>query len=464
MSNALRYAEFLRKTERIDLALKRFVVGKLGRDHKHFDKLMQRLEKMAPDIYKKIHEGVVLGSRLALDGDNAEWIKDFGWQIAKDIENIYQCDAGFSGKEVPKPFTVYIWGEKRVEDVSAPHKAIQSQLAEKYGGKRVWTFGHDNRICTCQLTESAAKALAKDKYVRKVVEEPIATIMYGDYAPVPPYNAAAENIDWGTSLLNPSYAWAKGIKGAGIKVCVIDTGIDAIHTDLYERYKGGYNFVAGTDNPTDDHGHGTACAGIICASEGSGYVGLAPEADLYVCKVLNAKGGGSLDVIAAGVDWARTNGMDVISLSLGASGAACTGILADAILNAWGAGLIIVVSAGNDGENCPGDDCVAMPGNCTASIGVAAMDVYGNPSLFSSRGPEIELTAPGEGITSARAGGFDMYNDGGLHFVGDSWQWWNGTSASCPQVAGAAVLIKCWYPDATNLQIRQWLRDNAVDV
>jgi len=212
--------------------------------------------------------------------------------------------------------------------------------------------------------------------------------------------------------------------------------------------------------------HGTYCCGIVAGADNSmGYKGIAPECDLYAGKALNAKGSGSFADIAACVDWCRVNEMDIVSMSLGGD-AVCSGVLADAINLAWTAGLVIIAAAGNNG---PALDSVTMPGNCTAAIAVSAVDKDEFFAGFSSQGPEVEIAAPGEGITSAWLVGHDMYGDidpevAGDHIVGTSWYWANGTSASCPHVAGAAVLIKCWYPDATNYEIRSWLRDNAKDL
>jgi len=464
-SNAFEYAEFLRKIERIDSKLKRFVIGKFGRYGGNFyGQFMERLRQNDPNKYRKIHDFAKIGSTLSLTGKDVSLIKSFMWEFGKDIENKYLCEQGFIDKEIPKTYAVYVWGEKAVGDVSKPHKTLQNQLAEDYGGKRKWTFGFDNRICVCNLTPSEAKRLAKNKYVEKVIEEPSVSILYGEYAPYPVYVPGGENVDWGVTTINVAPAWSKNIKGQGVKICIIDTGIDYDHVDLIDRYKGGYNFLVGSIYPKDDHGHGTACAGIACASDtGVGYIGVAPEADLYACKVLDAKGSGSLTDVAAGVDWCRVNGIDVISMSLGIVDYACSGTLATACSNAWGAGLVIVAAAGNDGGNCPDNNCINMPGNCSSCIAVGSIDLYGAVSGFSSRGPEIEIVTPGEGITSAKAAGLDMYGNG-LHIVGGNWIWWNGTSAATPHAAGAAALIKCWYPEATNLQIRTWLAENASDI
>jgi subtilisin family serine protease len=472
-----KYRTFLKGIGRIDPSLRRFILERVGQDGKIFKRLMHGIQLQYPEQYTKLIQAADtahLFPKKMLEKRKGEpcSIKRFRedlWKICEGIENIYSCKQGFAGTEAPRTYTVYLFNEKKVTgDVDKDMVARANDIAYAYHGKRKWTFGHDNRIFSCLMTPSGAQRMAKDSRIYKVVEEPLATILYGEYAPYPAYTPGTDNIDWGVSQINTSFAWAKGIKGAGVKVCIIDTGIEATHVDLIDRYVGGHNFVAGDDKPWDDHGHGTHCAAIACASEGGvGYTGVAPEADVYACKVLNSKGSGSFSDIAAGIDWGRVNEMDVLSLSLGASDYACQGATMDAINNAWAAGLLVVVAAGNDGhlESCDDNDCVNFPGNCSASMCVGAIEMNEYCSEFSSRGPELEFAAPGEGITAAKPEGYNMYGaDDTDHLVGTSWLWANGTSMACPHVAGACALVKCWFPDATNVQIRQWLRDNAKDL
>ena len=446
----MKYKNFL---SRLKPEQRKFVLERLGRKEQDFVLMMQRLRQHNPTLFKQIWMSV---KRSKID------LSD----MFQSVQDVYSCEEGIVEGEVQRTYTVYLKGPKIVGDVSKALVAQADELSQMVKGKRKWTFGHDNRIFTCNLTPAAAKLLSRNRHIEKVVEEKMATIVYGEYAPYPAYSAGVENTDWGVSKVNPTYAWAKNIKGQGVKVCVVDTGIDKNHVDLIHCYKGGYNFITSTDDPVDDHMHGTYCCGIVAGADNNmGYKGIAHECDLYACKVLNSKGSGSFGDIAAAVDWCRVNGMDIVSMSLGGA-VQCTGILADAINVAWTAGLVIVAASGNDG---PDEDTVTMPGNCGAAIAVGSIDKDEFISGFSSRGPEMEIAAPGEGITAAWLVGHDFYGDMypdqvGVHIVGTSWYWANGTSAACPHVAGAAALIKCWYPDATNYDIRGYLRDNAKDL
>jgi len=317
------------------------------------------------------------------------------------------------------------------------------------------------------LEEAAIEELRRSPLVDQVVINPIARILSNE---IPAYNPSAVNTDWGVERMRAYFngatqgAWPRGNYGEGIKVCVIDTGIHKEHEAFWKDgvciYKGGHNFVSSGDNPADDHDHGTYCCSIVAGQHNGilgGYRGLAPNIELYACKALDAKGSGSLTNVAAAVDWARTNGMDVISMSLG--GSAGASVLETACNNAWYAGLIILAAAGNSG---PLPNTVNWPGVYQSCMAVAAIDYNEDIASFSSRGPQVEISAPGRYITGAWAGfTYDTYVVAGSN---DRYMCASGTSAACPHVAAGAALIKSWYRVATNTQIRQWLRDYARDI
>ena len=464
----IEYDKFLVAAHKTDAHLAKFIEEKLPRDQ--FLQAVRITKKVKPGLFRRI-QGCVEAAEAGHEErirtaktKGAHFFKQEFWSVAQEFYKTYSCEAGFTAdKSVRKTVTISIRGDRPKKAWSPELLHLQDKLVNKVDSERKWTFSFDNRTFIANLNQEEIDILRKDNSVYRIVEEPEAHILWGEYAPYPAYTPGAENTDWGVSKINASYAWAKGFKGQGVKVAVIDSGIDYNHVDLVDRYKGGYNFVAVNDNPMDDHMHGTHCCGIVGASDnGLGYKGVAPEVDLYAVKVLNAKGSGSFGDIAAGIDWCVINGMDIISMSLGGV-AACSGATEAACINAWNYGLVVVAAAGNEGENCPEEGCVIMPGNCTAVIAVGSIDKDEYRSLYSSYGPEVELTAPGEGITSCWLVGHDPYGDG-LNIVGDYWFSASGTSMACPHVAGACALIKSWYPDATNYEIRQWLRDNAVDL
>jgi subtilisin len=140
------------------------------------------------------------------------------------------------------------------------------------------------------------------------------------------YRAAADPLlgdeyenSWGVQHILADAAHASGNRGTGVKVAILDTGIDYGHEDLDGNYRGGHDFVFDDDDPFDDsfNSHGTHVAGIVAAEEnGVGVVGVAPEVDLFAIKVLDGAGFGTQDWIIAGIDWAVRNGIEIINLSI----------------------------------------------------------------------------------------------------------------------------------------------------
>lgn len=253
----------------------------------------------------------------------------------------------------------------------------------------------------------------------------------------------AETIPAGVSQIKAPAAWDSS-RGKGINVAVLDTGIDFNHPDLKPNFKGGISFVPG-EALLDGHGHGTHCSGTICAAiNGAGVVGVAPAASLYGVKVLSNSGSGNWSWLIAGIDWCIKNQMRVLSMSLG-GGAAPAAL--EAMCNAaFNKGLLLVAAAGNSG---PGMGTVGFPAKYQSVIAVSAIDSANAIAGFSSRGPEVELAAPGVNVLSTIPGG--------------GYGTMSGTSMACPHVSGAAVLAWGGHRYANNITIRRllaWTSDN----
>ncbi|MBI2387046.1 MAG: S8 family peptidase [Elusimicrobia bacterium] len=226
---------------------------------------------------------------------------------------------------------------------------------------------------------------------------------------------------WGINRVHAPAAWPL-TEGKGVKVAVIDTGIDAGHPELSGSVDGGYSAITKTENPADyqdDNGHGSHVAGTIAAKkDGKGVVGVAPKARLYAVKVLDADGSGNLSDVIDGIVWAAKNKMDVANMSLGAP--VDSEAMKRAVRFARGSGVVIVAAAGNSGGS------VGFPGAYEDTIAVAASDSNDKLAGFSSRGPEVDFIAPGVDVLSAKmGGGFASYS---------------GTSMAAPHVAGLAAL------------------------
>lgn len=454
------YTAFLRSIKSINPELFKHIVQDAKLSHRHFHAMMNELRLKQPAVLRQVKRIIRAGDKFKSD-QTKEILRRQANDLMAWIEKHYSCSKGIVTTAITRPVTVRLKIDRPV--IGLPKEIMRQShyLAKEYGGKRKWTFGFDNRAFVSDLTPDAIAEMRKNPLVESVEEGPEARIMSNE---IPDYNPAAVNTDWGVDRVHPTYAWAKSLYGNGIKVAVIDTGIKSSHECFWKDgvcvYKGGYNFVAGNDDPEDDHDHGTYCCGIVAAQHNEivgSYKGIAPGIELYAVKVLDAKGSGSFDNVTAGIDWARTNGMDVISLSLG--GTASLDILQQACDAAWYSGILILAAAGNEG---PGDNTVCWPARYMSCVAVAAVDYDEYVASFSSRGPEVELSAPGRYIVGPWAG--FTYNDYVVEGSGDRYMCASGTSAATPHVAAAAALIKNWYPLATNLQIREWLAEYARDL
>ncbi|MBI2069287.1 MAG: S8 family peptidase [Elusimicrobia bacterium] len=240
----------------------------------------------------------------------------------------------------------------------------------------------------------------------------------------------SQEVQWGVRRVNAPAAWPSN-QGAGVKVAIVDTGIDASHSDLAGNVAGGYNAVNKEESWTDDHNHGTHVAGIVAAAlNGQGVVGVAPQARLYAVKVLSADGSGSLTSIIDGMMWCMENGMSVANMSLGAPQG--NFFFEYAVNTMVQRGVTLVAAAGNDGGavNFPAayDAAVAVSALCPQGITETRLCLTTEEGIaaFSSRGPQVDFIAPGVKIPSTvRQNGIAAYS---------------GTSMATPHVAGLAVL------------------------
>jgi len=232
---------------------------------------------------------------------------------------------------------------------------------------------------------------------------------------------------WGVKHIGAGMVHQDGNKGTGVKIAVIDSGIDYNHPDLNDNYAGGYDFYNDDGYPMDDDGHGTHVAGTIGAEDNdSGVVGVAPEADIYALKILGADGSGSYSDVIAALEWCVDNDIQVTNNSYGSSGDPGD-LVKQAFDNANAAGIINIAAAGNEG-NPPGrGDNVIYPARWDSVIAVAATDSSDKRAKWSSTGPDVELAAPGVSIVSTLPGG--VY---GIM---------SGTSMASPHAAGTAALV-----------------------
>jgi subtilisin family serine protease len=260
-------------------------------------------------------------------------------------------------------------------------------------------------------------------------------------------------------------AWAAGYDGTGVKVAVLDTGIDTTHPDLDAgKVVAAQNFSDDTDT-LDHFGHGTHVASIVAGTgEASTTVrkGVAPGASLINAKVLNSGGSGSFDQIIEGLEWAAAQGADIASMSLGTNAPAeGTDPLIEAVDSlSRSSGMLIVIAAGNLGS---GESTIASPGWADEALTVGAVDKKDKLAGFSSRGPRLgdfaikpDISAPGVDIVAARAAGTEIGP-----IVDEKYQQLSGTSMATPHVSGAAAILAQRFPNYTNDQLKNTLISTA---
>jgi len=274
------------------------------------------------------------------------------------------------------------------------------------------------------------------------------------------------DVDFGTERARADF----GVTGAGVEVCVVDTGVDPNHEQLDGKAPiAFFDAVAGLAIAYDDNGHGTHVAGIAVGDSTGGadaprYGGVAPSA----AKVLNAAGSGSMAQVMAGIDWcAARPSVRVISMSLGTSAASDGNDgISQSVNNAVAAGKVVVVAAGNSGDD---PRTVGSPGAATGAITVGAVAEHSAPpgsanhsdgiylADFSSRGPTLDgrikpdIAAPGVSITSADAGTTAGYAT------------FSGTSMATPFISGTVALALQAAPSWGPAEVRTALEGSAAD-
>jgi subtilisin family serine protease len=271
-------------------------------------------------------------------------------------------------------------------------------------------------------------------------------------------------LDRSAAQIGAPAAWEAGFTGEGVKVAVLDTGVDQTHPDLADREIAERNFSDAQDN-VDNFGHGTHVASITAgtgARSGGKYRGIAHGASILDGKVLNDSGGGLDSWIIAGMEWAAEQGADIINMSLGATDTTAIDPLEEAVgaLTAQ-YGTLFVIAAGNSGGPA---HTIGSPGSAPAALTVGAVDRDDSLAFFSSRGPTEEdgvikpdVTAPGVEIVAA------LHSAGTINLpVEPGYTALSGTSMAAPHVAGAAALVAQQHPDWTGDQIKAALSASAT--
>lgn len=231
-------------------------------------------------------------------------------------------------------------------------------------------------------------------------------------------------VDWGIKAINADKVWKK-TQGEGVKIAIIDTGVDVEHPDLKDNIKGAINMFDHTTDVSDEYGHGTHVAGIIAGSGKAGVKGVAPKAELYIAKVLDGNGNGSMANVLDGITFAINYNVDILCMSLGV-GRELPPMLKERIDEAYRNGITMICATGNSGKQS-----VEYPANYDEVIAVGGLNKKLERAEFSNYGWETDVVAPAVDILST-------YKDGKYAKM-------TGTSMGAPLVAGAIALLISYY-------------------
>jgi subtilisin family serine protease len=377
---------------------------------------------------------------------------------------------------------------------------VQQQVVARSGSQLLNLLPLVNGATIALPTQSAAQALAilqADFTVMGVYEDPTVSGQDGggdDVISITPADPPTQEFyPWGLEAIHVPEVHEEepGLKGAGVTIAILDTGIDTTHPDLSKNIKGGYNAIAGQnpENYQDDNGHGTHMAGIIAGRMNSlGVIGAAYQARIIAVKVLNQHGSGHLSDLINGLGWIRSNKIRLINMSLGFS--EDSPLLEQAIERLYEAGVIMVASAGNHGTACAqdgggddgggddgGGDGIAQDGggddgggdsSCQSSqsgvnyparypwvISVAATNGADRITGYSQSGPKIDVAAPGGSQSGPRV--FSTNKGGG-------YGWGSGTSQAAAHVTGAIALALQIKPQMSFDEAVVLLQGTAMDL
>lgn len=250
---------------------------------------------------------------------------------------------------------------------------------------------------------------------------------------------------WGlqeTKVVNSCFS------GRGIKVAVLDTGLDLNHPDFLGRQITSKSFIDG-EEAQDGHGHGTHCTGTACGPLKPGQLpryGVAYNAEIFVGKVLSNQGSGTDTGILQGIEWAIANGCHIISMSLGAPtrpGESFSRVYEAVAQRALSQGTLIIAAAGNDSGRPGTTNPVARPANCPSIVAVAALDSQFQIAFFSNGGlnpdgGQVDIAGPGVKVYSSWR-------------MPEQYKTINGTSMATPHVAGIAAL----HAEATGVRAQE---------
>lgn len=268
----------------------------------------------------------------------------------------------------------------------------------------------------------------------------------------PTFFAASQQVSTGFTDLRLSLPHSFSLKGDGVKIAVLDSGVNVNHPDL--KLAGSVSMIEGSSATVDSSGHGTHVAGIIGATDNTfGVLGAVPNAQLYSVKVLEGSFG-LLGNVIRGIQWSIDNDIDIINMSITTyqPDPSFEAILKEAERQ----GILIVAASGNIAANTLAVPDVLYPARYSSVIAVGATNRTQSLASFSYKGPSLEVVAPGEQILSTYVSQVTKHHD--------DYSLNTGTSMATPFVTSILAQYKQAFPHLTNTQLRNALRAQALDM
>ena len=289
-----------------------------------------------------------------------------------------------------------------------------------------------------QARDRVKAALAKNPHIAFVEEN-----HFAEPTAVP--SDSSYGSQWHLPQIQAPQGWDITTGAATFPIAIIDSGVDADHPDLASKLMTGRNFLDGSVNTDDTHGHGTSVAGAAAAASnnGTGVSGVSWGSPIMPLQVFNSTTSALYSTIASAITWATDNGAKVINISMAGSTSSLT--MENAINYAWNKGVIVVASAGNSSTSAP-----YYPAACKNVVSVSATTSGDLKASWSNFGPTVDVSAPGVSIyTTTKGGGYGSVS---------------GTSISAPITAGLVALIWSANPTLTNAEVVDILLQNTDDL
>ncbi|RDU35682.1 hypothetical protein DRW41_16180 [Neobacillus piezotolerans] len=378
---------------------------------------------------------------------------------------------------------------KQKKDRTEKNKAIKDHLTQKADNSQkglqqalqaMETKGKAKKKETLWIINGVSATLTKEAYDELKQRDDVAEISLDGIVSVPEITVEDSKPrlpEWGLEKIFATKVWGQyGMKGEGIVVGIMDSGVDGNHEALRKNYRGRdgnhqYSWIDVSGDkyqtPNDGNGHGTHVAGTSVGGGDGEPVGVAPGAEWIAAKIFNDNGSATLSGIHQAFQWFLAPGGDpskaphVVNNSWGNSNTYNLEFYED--VKAWvSAGIFPSFAAGNDG---PGSQTIGSPGSFPETFAVGATDIYDQTAYFSSRGPvywqdgngetkriiKPDISAPGHKIYSAWPG---KLNKGKYNTI-------SGTSMATPHVTGAIALLYQANPDLSVDDVKKILKDTA---